>query len=88
MLPLFNLYDKCTVLFVISCVLLGLISLVKLKGNESEVALEDQYVELGLLPKSTAYPRTTQEFRQGLADRNHCKETLIYMLTDKKRIKK
>ncbi|KAF7137349.1 hypothetical protein RHSIM_Rhsim07G0195000 [Rhododendron simsii] len=37
--------------------------------------LEDQeHVELGLLPNSTAYPRTTHEFREALADRDHCKD--------------
>ncbi|KAG5541627.1 hypothetical protein RHGRI_021455 [Rhododendron griersonianum] len=56
--------DKCVVLFVVSCVLFGLISLVKLKGNECKEALEDQDVELGLLPTSNVYPRTTQECRE------------------------
>ncbi|KAG5541634.1 hypothetical protein RHGRI_021462 [Rhododendron griersonianum] len=67
--------DKCVVLFVVSCILLGLISLVKLKGNESEVALEDEDVDLGLLLSNNVY--LTQECREALANRDHCKETLI-----------
>ncbi|KAI8548177.1 hypothetical protein RHMOL_Rhmol07G0252400 [Rhododendron molle] len=49
--------------------------MVKLKGNESEVALEDEDVELGLLLRNNVY--STQECREVLGNRDHCKETLI-----------
>ncbi|KAI8548179.1 hypothetical protein RHMOL_Rhmol07G0252600 [Rhododendron molle] len=69
--------------------MLGLISLIKLKGNESEEALEDKHAKLELIPNSIGiYARTTQEYREAQADRDHYKETLIDMIIDDKRINK
>ncbi|KAI8548181.1 hypothetical protein RHMOL_Rhmol07G0252800 [Rhododendron molle] len=62
---------------------------VKLKGNESEKAREDKDAKLELIPNSTGIDAwTTKEFREAQADRDHCKENLIDMIIDDKRINK
>lgn len=81
--------DKHLVWFAASCIVSGLSSLVNVKGNEREVpVLEDHDMELGLLRNSTAYPNTTQEFQEALADRDYCKENLIDMIMDHQRTNK